>query len=119
MGSLFDSGPSAGDIRRSEEKARVKEEARLRLQEQKLRRRESAETMQGAGIATPESVTLGTDIAGTETGLEQVESVAREDASNSGANADTGYTLPGGGKLPGSLDRESILKKLRTTGLSF
>ena len=117
MGSLFDSGPSAGDIRRSEEKARVKEEARLRLQEQKLRRRESAETMQGAGIATPESVTLGTDIAGTETGLEQVESIARVDASQSGANAATG-TLPNM-QLPGSLDRESILKKLRTTGLSF
>ena len=61
MGDLFDSGPSAGDIRRAEEAAFEKEAARLRLQEQKMRQRKSKETMQGEGVATPGDVTLGTD----------------------------------------------------------
>ena len=68
---MFDSGPSAGDIRRSEEKARVAEEKRLRLAEQKLRRRESTETMQGGGVATPDNIMLGNDTAEESTGAEE------------------------------------------------
>jgi hypothetical protein len=72
MGSLFgSSGPSARDIARQEEKARLAEVERLRIAEQKLRRRESKETMQGQGIATPENIMLGSDTAAESTGAEE------------------------------------------------
>jgi hypothetical protein len=74
MGGLFggDSGPSAGDIQRAEEAAFKKETERLRIQEQKLRRRESEETMQGVGVATPGNIELGTDKEDLTTGAERV-----------------------------------------------
>lgn len=71
MGGIFgDSGPSARDIAKQEEKARLAEVERLRIAEQKLRRRESTETMQGQGIATPDSIVLGSDTAEERTGTE-------------------------------------------------
>lgn len=71
MGGIFgDSGPSARDIAKQEEKARLAEVERLRIAEQKLRRRESTETMQGQGIATPDQILLGSDTAEEKTGSE-------------------------------------------------
>lgn len=76
MGGLFDSGPSAKDIKKAEDKAFAEESVRLRLAEKKLRQRESSETIQGQGIATPGNVELGTDLDEQNTGLE--EAVGRE-----------------------------------------
>ncbi len=72
MGGIFGGGPSDGDIRRAEEKAYQKEAERLRLQEKKLRQRESAETMQGQGIATTGNISLGNDMEQDYTGLDRV-----------------------------------------------
>ncbi len=84
MGGIFDSGPSDGEIRRAEEKAYKKEQERLRLQEQKLRQRESSETMQGEGIATPDSISLGDDLATEATGLDQSVARTPQEVSTSG-----------------------------------
>ena len=73
MGGLFSSGPSAGDIRRAEERAAEKERERLRKVTMTSARRESAETMQGNGLASVSDITLGDDISEDATGLEQVE----------------------------------------------
>ena len=62
MGSLFgDSGPSSSDIARQEERARLAEVERLRIQEQKMRRRVSRETIQGDGLSIAADITLGDD----------------------------------------------------------
>jgi len=75
MGSIF-GGPSARrtarEAARAEEKARKEEQERLRLAEQKMRQRESRETMQGEGIASTGNVIFGTDIGTENTGNEQV-----------------------------------------------
>ena len=79
MGKLFggDSGPSAGDIQRAEEAAFRKESERLRIQEQKLRQRESDETIQGEGVSTAGSITIGSDAEQTNTGGDKVRSIDR------------------------------------------
>jgi hypothetical protein len=84
MGSLFDSGPSRSEIRRSEERAFEREQERLRLQEQKLRRRESAEIIQGQGVATTGNIVLGSDAVDETTGLEQVEAPLRGEEIDDG-----------------------------------
>jgi hypothetical protein len=77
MSGLFSSGPSSGDIRRAEEAAFKKEATRLRIEEQKLRQRESEETIQGEGIATTGAITIGSDAEQTATGGDEVQSIAR------------------------------------------
>ncbi len=76
MGSIF-GGPSARRVAReaarAEEKARKEEQERLRLAEQKMRRRESKETMQGEGIASTGNVIFGTDLSEQNTGKERVQ----------------------------------------------
>lgn len=78
MGSIF-GGPTDGDIERAEQRAYEAEQARLRLQEKENRQRQSSETTQGQGIATPGDVVIGSDIGDQATGAEQVEAGAYKD----------------------------------------
>jgi hypothetical protein len=77
MSGLFDSGPSAGEIQRAETAAFNREADRLRLEEQKLRQRETEETMQGEGISSSGSITIGSDEEQTNTGGTRVQSIDR------------------------------------------
>ncbi len=75
MGGLFSKPDSARrqarEAERAAKKAEEEERERLRLQEQKLRRRESSETIQGEGIATTGNITFGTDLGEQATGREE------------------------------------------------
>ena len=92
MGGLFDSGPSDSDIRQREEAAYEREQERLRLQEIALRKRESQETAQGEGIATPSNITLGSDLEDVLDGGEDItlrpDAVLNPSAQNPGAADD-------------------------------
>lgn len=77
MSGLFSKGPSKGDIYRSEQAAFKREAERLRIEEQKLRQRESDETIQGEGIATTGAVSIGNDTEQTATGGESIEAINR------------------------------------------
>lgn len=99
-------GPSDGDIERAEIRAEERELARLRLAEQKLRRREAEETKQGSGIATATSVSLGTDTLdepapGTVLSLDRAPA-QREFGGPTDDDRLPGIDLPlfGGGVLP-------------------
>ena len=56
---IFEERDAAARVR--EEEAHSNELERLRIKEQKLRQRESEETLQGLGVAGLSDVTLGTD----------------------------------------------------------
>ena len=56
---IFEERDAAARVR--EEEAHANELERLRIKEQKLRQRESEETLQGLGVAGLSDVTLGTD----------------------------------------------------------
>lgn len=76
MGGIFGGDSArrtAREAARAEEKARKEEMERLRLQEQKMRRRESSETIQGEGIASTGNVIFGTDLSTDSTGAEQLQ----------------------------------------------
>jgi hypothetical protein len=98
MGDLFGGGPTDGDIERAEDAAYEKEARRLRLAEQKLRQRQSAETMQGSGLASAGDIKLGTDEIDAFTGLEEA------------TGRPTGQLAAGGsgqapsGDIPGTID---------------
>lgn len=76
MGSLFDKGPSRMEVKEADDRAYAQEQERLRASEQKLRQRESKETIQGDGIATTGNIELGSDLSTESTGTDAVTASA-------------------------------------------
>jgi len=105
MGDLFGGGPTDGDIERAEDAAYEKEARRLRLAEQKLRQRQSAETMQGSGLASAGDLKLGTDEIDAFTGLEEATGrPTGQLAGGSGQLAGGGSGQAPTGDIPGTLN---------------